>query len=76
MDALEAWSTALPYHVMEQHYHAILPCLDSFLKTTEQGRLYSVDMVQKNEHRILLSGPIIVGLLKILNYSELIKKNA
>ncbi|XP_052761107.1 DNA-dependent protein kinase catalytic subunit-like isoform X2 [Mya arenaria] len=37
MDALEVWSRTLPYSVMEKHYPSILPCLDSFLKTTEQG---------------------------------------
>ena len=41
MDALEFWSSSLPSHVMLPFYPKILPCLDSFLKTTDQGMLYA-----------------------------------
>ncbi|KAL4240201.1 hypothetical protein ACF0H5_000995 [Mactra antiquata] len=37
MDALEFWSSSLPKHVMLPFYDDILPYLDNYLKTTNQG---------------------------------------
>ena len=37
MDALESWSRSLPSHLMKKHYRNILPCLETYLKTVEQG---------------------------------------
>ncbi|XP_064600499.1 DNA-dependent protein kinase catalytic subunit-like [Liolophura sinensis] len=37
LDALEYWSYQLPSHILKPHYKDILPYLDSYLKTGDQG---------------------------------------
>ena len=37
MDALEFWSRSLPGHLLAPYYPRILPFLDNFLKTVDQG---------------------------------------
>ncbi|XP_061175418.1 DNA-dependent protein kinase catalytic subunit-like [Saccostrea echinata] len=37
LDALNYWSDTLPPSVIQQYYPQILPCLDSYLKTMDQG---------------------------------------
>ena len=37
LDALEYWSETLPADVLSPHYKHILPYLDSYLRTPDQG---------------------------------------
>ena len=37
LDALDYWSDTLPASVIRPYYPQILPCLDSYLKTMDQG---------------------------------------
>ncbi|XP_076075287.1 DNA-dependent protein kinase catalytic subunit-like [Mytilus galloprovincialis] len=37
LDALEYWSATLPPSILSPHYHKILPYLDSYLRTADQG---------------------------------------
>ena len=39
MDALESWSKTLPLHTLQPYYKEILPNLDNYLKTVDQGEL-------------------------------------
>lgn len=37
LDALEYWSATLPVHILSPHYSSILPYLDNYLRTVDQG---------------------------------------
>jgi len=45
LDALEYWSENLPSDVLTPHYPNILPYLDIYLRTTDQGTLNLLTMI-------------------------------
>lgn len=62
LEALEWWSQSLPAEVMAPHYADILPCLDSYLKTSDKGRALACTMLLLLLHHSVFPVGNVVGL--------------